>query len=525
MASMSVARVVRSPGPAAAEPATESREITVAHSPFVAALAAAMLGVPPRSQPATVQSTAPAQADPSSEASAAESDGDALGGLEAGAESEGSHGSAALDGAMSPRAAGALPGGPQAASLGVASDPTDAHAAAGASALGTAPEPASARSSEAGAGEAEALAADAGRSAGRRRIRGEDASRDSDQPSGAATRDAVTLALLQAAYLTYAAAPSAADTQPGSGSASGQAATGAGGLRVPSEKPGAAANVAVPDMPQGAATAQPEVGQRDLAAEAPTSADALAADTAPWREDAAQRRDTNTLARAARAAADTDSHARATVLEQSVSPVSAGGPRTDRENSNHAGAERRPAMAAELTGAVLAHGGPTPPSSFAAEIASGAARASAPRIVDESAQPARLPMDRITLQLPDDVGGARIHVAVRAGSVAARIVTPDAGLGRRLEAGLGELQDALARRGFDEVKLAVPASRAAVPAGAEAAAMLPAASSGASEPEGARQHSSSGAERQPSREDGATPFGGRQHPSRQQQRSRRERER
>ncbi|HEU4587366.1 MAG TPA: hypothetical protein VFS11_01860 [Gemmatimonadales bacterium] len=524
---MSVAPAVSSAGPAAAEPATESREIAVAHSPFVAALAAAMLGVPPRSQPPAVQSAAQAQADPSSEASAAESGADALGELEAGAESESAGGSAALDGAMSPRAAGVLPGGQQAESLGAASDRADAQAAAGASAFGTAAEPASARSSEAGAGAAEARAADAGRSAGRGRIRGEDTSRDSDQPSEAATRDAATLALLQAAYLTYSAAPGAADTQPGSGSASGQAAAGAGGLRVPSEKPGAAANIAVPDMPQGAATAPPEGGQRDVAAEAPTSADALATETAPWREDAAQRRDMNTLARAARAAADTDSHARATVLEQPVSPVSAGGTRDDRENSNHAGAERRPAMATELSGAVLAHGGPTPPPSFAAELASGAAPepASAPRIADESAQPACLPMDRITLQLPDDVGGARIHVAVRAGSVAARIVTPDAGLGRRLEAGLGELQAALARRGFDEVKLAVPASRAAVPAGAEAAAMLPAASTGASEPEGARQHSSSGAERQPSREDGATPFGGRQHPSRQQQRSRRERER
>jgi nicotinate-nucleotide--dimethylbenzimidazole phosphoribosyltransferase len=135
------------------------------------------------------------------------------------------------------------------------------------------------------------------------------------------------------------------------------------------------------------------------------------------------------------------------------------------------------------------------------------------------------PADRITLQLPDDAGGGRIHVSVRAGSVAARIVTPDPTLGRQLAAGLGELQGALARQGFDEVKLAVPAPRAAVPAGAEAAAMMPVASTGAGDPGDAQQRGSGDAGRRPSPEDRSTPYGGREQQGRHQQRSRRERER
>jgi hypothetical protein len=114
---------------------------------------------------------------------------------------------------------------------------------------------------------------------------------------------------------------------------------------------------------------------------------------------------------------------------------------------------------------------------------------------------------------------------VRAGSVAARIVTPDPTLGRQLAAGLGELQGALARQGFDEVKLAVPAPRAAVPAGAEAAAMMPVASTGAGDPGDAQQRGSGDAGRRPSPEDRSTPYGGRAQQGRHQQRSRRERER
>ncbi len=66
------------------------------------------------------------------------------------------------------------------------------------------------------------------------------------------------------------------------------------------------------------------------------------------------------------------------------------------------------------------------------------------------------PSDRITMQLPTDQGSARIQIAVSNGTVVTRIMMPDATSAAQLSASSGELHDALARQGFDAVKIAVP---------------------------------------------------------------------
>ncbi len=137
--------------------------------------------------------------------------------------------------------------------------------------------------------------------------------------------------------------------------------------------------------------------------------------------------------------------------------------------------------------------------------------------------PESLRADRITVQLPDDAGGARIQVAVRAGSVEARIVTPDAALTRHMETGLTELQGALTRQGFDEVKVSLSGARPVTdPA---AAAWVPTAAGAASDTGDARHRGSSEGERRQLAEDRPNPYGDRQQQGRPNQRSRRERER
>jgi hypothetical protein len=70
---------------------------------------------------------------------------------------------------------------------------------------------------------------------------------------------------------------------------------------------------------------------------------------------------------------------------------------------------------------------------------------------------ASAPSDRITVQLPTEGGSARIQIAVSNGTVVTRIMMPDAASAAHLSAASGELHDALARQGFDAVKIAVPA--------------------------------------------------------------------
>ena len=70
---------------------------------------------------------------------------------------------------------------------------------------------------------------------------------------------------------------------------------------------------------------------------------------------------------------------------------------------------------------------------------------------------AAAPTDRITMQLVTDQGSARIQIAVSNGTVVTRIMMPNATSAAHLSASSGELHDALARQGFDAVKIAVPA--------------------------------------------------------------------
>lgn len=63
--------------------------------------------------------------------------------------------------------------------------------------------------------------------------------------------------------------------------------------------------------------------------------------------------------------------------------------------------------------------------------------------------------DRVTLHLPDEAGGGRVHIAVRGDVVHARIVPPDAIAGHDMESGLGDLRSALGRQGFEEAHVRV----------------------------------------------------------------------
>jgi hypothetical protein len=71
--------------------------------------------------------------------------------------------------------------------------------------------------------------------------------------------------------------------------------------------------------------------------------------------------------------------------------------------------------------------------------------------------------DRVTVQIPTELGAARIQISVSHGSVATRILMPDAASASQLSSATGELHDALTRQGFDNIKIAIPVPTVAVP--------------------------------------------------------------
>jgi hypothetical protein len=214
-------------------------------------------------------------------------------------------------------------------------------------------------------------------------------------------------------------------------------------------------------------------------------------------------------------------------------PAKAGAERADAVRTSERSADRQ-GLESDAKPATAASG--AAPAHAAAQAAAQAVAPHAAPIVDEpgpAAPPVRAPAlapeppvtrpDRVTLQLPDDAGGARIQVAVRGGAVEARIVSSDTALAGRLEAGLPELEGALGRRGFEEVRVSMPQARS----GGEpaAAAWVPTAPGGAADTGDARRRGSPDPDRRPAPEDRSTSPGDRREDGRPNQRSRRERER
>jgi hypothetical protein len=198
-----------------------------------------------------------------------------------------------------------------------------------------------------------------------------------------------------------------------------------------------------------------------------------------------------------------------------------------REDSRRGSNQRQADPAVSPTRDGAATGGPTVPGELTApairERPAEPAGASAPLSrTAEPDMPDRPPAtDRITVRLPDEAGAGRIQVSVRGDVVHARIVGGDAAMGQRLESGLSELRESLARQGFEETHVRIEAGRPAESGWAPAAA---AESAGAGD---SRQQESDSPERQDRdrahREPRPDPRD--QQQGRSQQRARRERER
>ncbi len=87
-------------------------------------------------------------------------------------------------------------------------------------------------------------------------------------------------------------------------------------------------------------------------------------------------------------------------------------------------------------------------------------------VVDHPPEAPAAPFSHVTVRLSDEAGGGQVVISLRGGVLRARIVAPDETATRAIERGLGELQGALVRHGFEEshvtVETRVPAESVVV---------------------------------------------------------------